>query len=68
MAILWQCVLFGYTYSLAGNAADEAARAATAANAVTGGDGGACQAAGSEHLPGRLGRAPRSAAAPTGRS
>lgn len=53
MTILWQCVLYGYTYSLAGNAADEAARAATAANAVTpGAYGGACQDAGSENLPG----------------
>ncbi|NGO09877.1 MinD/ParA family protein [Streptomyces sp. HC44] len=53
MTILWQCVLYGYTYSLAGNAADEAARAATAANAVTpGAYGGACQDAGSERLPG----------------
>ncbi|MGP4045064.1 AAA family ATPase [Streptomyces sp. 2A115] len=53
MTILWQCVLYGYTYSLAGNAADEAARAATAANAVNpGAYGGACQDAGSEHLPG----------------
>ncbi|MFF3483646.1 CpaE family protein [Streptomyces sp. NPDC002701] len=53
MTILWQCVLYGYTYSLAGNAADEAARAATAANAVTpGAYGGACQDAGGEHLPG----------------
>ena len=52
MTILWQCVLYGYSYSLAGNAADEAARAATAAYAVDGDVGGACQAAGSEHLPG----------------
>ncbi|MCX5560395.1 AAA family ATPase [Streptomyces sp. NBC_00038] len=52
MTILWQCVLYGYSYSLAGNAADEAARAATAAYAVEGDVGGACQAAGSEHLPG----------------
>ncbi|WP_326720920.1 AAA family ATPase [Streptomyces sp. NBC_00243] len=52
MTILWQCVLYGYSYSLAGNAADEAARAATAAYAVGGDVGGACQAAGSEHLPG----------------
>ncbi|MGA5502084.1 AAA family ATPase [Streptomyces umbrinus] len=52
MTILWQCVLYGYTYSLAGNAADEAARAATAANSVTpGAYGGACADAGSEHLP-----------------
>jgi pilus assembly protein CpaE len=52
MAILWQCVLYGYTYSIAGNAADEAARAATAAYAVDGDVGGACQSAGSEDLPG----------------
>ncbi|WP_405885553.1 AAA family ATPase [Streptomyces sp. NBC_01136] len=53
MTILWQCVLYGYSYSLAGNAADEAARAATAANAVTpGAYQGACAAAGSKHLPG----------------
>ncbi|MEU9961623.1 AAA family ATPase [Streptomyces sp. NPDC050982] len=53
MTILWQCVLYGYTYSLAGNAADEAARAATAANAVTpGAYAGACQDAGSANLPG----------------
>ncbi|MPY60412.1 AAA family ATPase [Streptomyces spongiae] len=53
MAILWQCVLYGYTYSIAGNAADEAARAATAANALHPGEfTGACQAAGSKHLPG----------------
>ncbi|MFE9837072.1 CpaE family protein [Streptomyces sp. NPDC005551] len=52
MTILWQCVLYGYTWSLAGNAADEAARAATAAYAVDGDADGACQAAGAEHLPG----------------
>ncbi|MER5395088.1 AAA family ATPase [Streptomyces sp. NPDC002599] len=52
MTILWQCVLFGYSYSLAGNAADEAARAATAAYAVHGDVQGACDAAGSKHLPG----------------
>ncbi|MFJ5269037.1 CpaE family protein [Streptomyces sp. NPDC088358] len=53
MTILWQCVLYGYSYSLAGNAADEAARAATAAYAVDpGGYQGACAAAGSRHLPG----------------
>ncbi|WP_330288073.1 AAA family ATPase [Streptomyces sp. NBC_00576] len=53
MSILWQCVLYGYTYSLAGNAADEAARAATAAYAL---DptvyAGACEDAGGENLPG----------------
>ncbi|GAA3842808.1 AAA family ATPase [Streptomyces phyllanthi] len=53
MAILWQCVLYGYTYSIAGNAADEAARAGTAAYAVDPGNyQGPCQAAGSEDLPG----------------
>ncbi|WP_406374327.1 AAA family ATPase [Streptomyces sp. NBC_00647] len=52
MTILWQAVLYGYSYSLAGNAADEAARAATAAYAVNGDVTGACAAAGNEHLPG----------------
>jgi pilus assembly protein CpaE len=52
MTIMWQCVLYGYTYSLAGNAADEAARAGTAAYAVGGDAAGACAAAGSKHLPG----------------
>ncbi|NEC87633.1 AAA family ATPase [Streptomyces sp. SID12501] len=53
MSILWQCVLYGYTYSLVGNAADEAARAATAAYALDpGGYAGACESAGGEHLPG----------------
>ncbi|KAA0935334.1 MULTISPECIES: AAA family ATPase [Streptomyces] len=52
MTILWQCALYGYSYSLAGNAADEAARAATAAYAVDGDVAGACSAAGGEHLPG----------------
>ncbi|MFE1951391.1 CpaE family protein [Streptomyces sp. NPDC059524] len=51
MGLLWQCVLYGYTYSLAGNAADEAARAATAAYATAGDGQGACAAAGREHLP-----------------
>ncbi|MEU4800276.1 AAA family ATPase [Streptomyces sp. NPDC023327] len=52
MTILWQCALYGYTYSLAGNAADEAARAATAAHAAGEGEAAACSAAGQEHLPG----------------
>ncbi|WJV46485.1 AAA family ATPase [Streptomyces flavofungini] len=52
IGLLWQCALYGYTYSLAGNAADEAARAATAAAAVDGDYQGACAAAGKEHLPG----------------
>ncbi|MDX3644980.1 AAA family ATPase [Streptomyces sp. MB09-02B] len=52
MTILWQAALYGYTYSLAGNAADEAARAATAAYAVDGDVAGACETAGSANLPG----------------
>ncbi|MFC9679951.1 TadE/TadG family type IV pilus assembly protein [Streptomyces sp. NPDC056948] len=45
---LWQIVLVGYTYTLAGNAADEAVRAATATE--LGARDGACQAAGLKHL------------------
>ncbi|MCM2389181.1 TadE/TadG family type IV pilus assembly protein [Streptomyces albipurpureus] len=44
-ALLWQAALTGYTFALAGNAADEAVRAGT-----VGGDG-ACRAAGDAHLP-----------------
>ncbi|MCT4355557.1 pilus assembly protein [Streptomyces sp. Je 1-79] len=44
LAVLWQCVLVGYTFTLAGNAADEAARA--------GAVGGDCQEAGRRHLGG----------------
>ncbi|MFF1694119.1 CpaE family protein [Streptomyces sp. NPDC058257] len=51
MGLLWQCALYGYTFSLAGNAADEAARAATAAYAVGEGGAAACTAAAKEHLP-----------------
>ncbi|GAB2589646.1 hypothetical protein GCM10027168_23200 [Streptomyces capparidis] len=43
LALVWQCVLLGYTFTLAGNAADTAARAAAT--------GGACSSGG-EHLPG----------------
>ncbi|WP_200304294.1 AAA family ATPase [Streptomyces adelaidensis] len=52
MTILWQAALYGYTFTLVGNAADEAARAATAAYAVDGDVAGACQAAGTQNLPG----------------
>ncbi|WP_060180466.1 TadE/TadG family type IV pilus assembly protein [Streptomyces sp. IMTB 1903] len=41
---VWECVLIGYAFSLAGNAADEAARA----GAVHG--GAACDAAAREHI------------------
>ncbi|MDJ1134596.1 AAA family ATPase [Streptomyces iconiensis] len=50
LTLLWQCVLIGYTFSLAGNAADEAARAATGA-AAYGDPQGACESAAREHLP-----------------
>lgn len=43
---VWECVLIGYAYSLAGNAADEAARAGAVHGA------GACQAAAREHVSG----------------
>ncbi|MEU6989631.1 AAA family ATPase [Streptomyces sp. NPDC046465] len=51
MTILWQCALYGYSYALAGNAADEAARAATAAYAAGADEAGACSSAAREHLP-----------------
>ncbi|WP_415947916.1 AAA family ATPase [Streptomyces sp. KLOTTS4A1] len=51
IAILWQCVLYGYTYSLAGNAADEGARAGAVA-AVRGEDpAAACESAARARLP-----------------
>ncbi|MER5727837.1 TadE/TadG family type IV pilus assembly protein [Streptomyces sp. NPDC002138] len=46
VAAVWECVLIGYAFSLAGNAADEAARAGAAR-----GDG-ACAAAASRHIGG----------------
>ncbi|GAA4069547.1 septum formation initiator [Streptomyces shaanxiensis] len=49
LVLLWQFVLLGYTFSLAGNAADEAVRAATAAD--PGGRQAACQQAGLDKLP-----------------
>ncbi|WP_405489463.1 TadE/TadG family type IV pilus assembly protein [Streptomyces sp. NBC_00096] len=44
VAAVWECVLIGYAFSLAGNAADEAARA----GAVHG--DGACAAAAGDHI------------------
>ncbi|MCT9138005.1 TadE/TadG family type IV pilus assembly protein [Streptomyces violarus] len=46
---LWQIVLVGYTFTLAGNAADEAVRQATAAE-PGGARDAACEAAGLKHL------------------
>ncbi|KUJ66085.1 septum formation initiator [Streptomyces albus subsp. albus] len=48
LIVIWQCVLAGYTYSLAGNAADQGARAGAAAE--TGG-AAACARAAREDLP-----------------
>ncbi|MFE9772687.1 pilus assembly protein [Streptomyces sp. NPDC005931] len=50
LVVLWQLVLVGYTFVLAGNAADEAVRAGTAT--APGGRQGACQEAGLDKLPG----------------
>lgn len=50
LLLIWQCVLVGYTFTLAGNAADEAARAAAAAR--PGGQSAACDRAAKEDLPG----------------
>ncbi|MET9830659.1 TadE family protein [Streptomyces sp. NPDC006385] len=47
LVLMWQFVLLGYTYSLAGNAADEAVRAGTASEGQAG-----CEEAGLRHLPG----------------
>ncbi|MFI2430638.1 TadE family protein [Streptomyces sp. NPDC018693] len=49
LVLVWQFVLVGYTFALAGNAADEAVRAGTAA--PPGERLGACRAAGLEKLP-----------------
>ncbi|MFG2294907.1 TadE/TadG family type IV pilus assembly protein [Streptomyces sp. NPDC048603] len=49
IAAVWECVLIGYAFSLAGNAADEGARA----GAVEG--DGACASAVMEHVGGAWG-------------
>ncbi len=49
LVLMWQFVLLGYTFTLAGNAADEAVRAATAV--PEGERQGACQQAGLDKLP-----------------
>ncbi|MEU3722005.1 TadE/TadG family type IV pilus assembly protein [Streptomyces sp. NPDC031705] len=50
VAAVWECVLIGYAFSLAGNAADEAARAG-----AVHGDAGSCEAAAGEHIGGAWG-------------
>jgi hypothetical protein len=49
LIVVWQFVLVGYTFTLAGNAADEAVRAGTAVS--PGERQGACQEAGLDKLP-----------------
>ena len=49
LVLVWQFVLVGYTFTLAGNAADEAARAGTAASPA--GRQAACEQAGLDKLP-----------------
>ncbi|MET9930220.1 MULTISPECIES: TadE family protein [unclassified Streptomyces] len=46
LVVLWQCALVGYTFILAGNAADRGVRAAAAS-----GDMGDCRSVGREDLP-----------------
>ncbi|MET9373310.1 TadE/TadG family type IV pilus assembly protein [Streptomyces sp. NPDC002992] len=58
LVLLWQCVLVGYTFTLAGNAADEAVRA----GAVE----GDCQGAGMRHLEGAWAAGASVACAPSG--
>jgi hypothetical protein len=48
LVVMWQLVLVGYTFTLAGNAADEAVRAGTAA--TRGGRQAACEQAGLDKL------------------
>ncbi|MET7454699.1 TadE family protein [Streptomyces sp. NPDC005574] len=50
LVLMWQFVLLGYTFTLAGNAADEAVRAGTAAK--PGARQAACVQAGTDKLPG----------------
>ncbi|MEV5175686.1 TadE family protein [Streptomyces flaveolus] len=51
LVLMWQAVLVGYTFTLAGNAADEAVRAGTAAPRG-GARQAACAEAGLKHLSG----------------
>ncbi|WP_455711257.1 TadE/TadG family type IV pilus assembly protein [Streptomyces bacillaris] len=48
MLVLWECALIGYTFSLAGNAADVAARKGSGAEYAP---GAACRAGAMEDLP-----------------
>ncbi|MFI5750881.1 TadE family protein [Streptomyces sp. NPDC051644] len=48
MIALWQCALIGYTFSLAGNSADEAAHKGAIAQGLRGQE---CRDAAEKHLP-----------------
>lgn len=50
LIVLWQCALVGYTYTLAGNAADKAAREATSADVWQESRQQACERGGEEDL------------------
>lgn len=50
LVLMWQCVLVGYAFTLAGNAADEGVRAGTAA--PRGARFGVCEQAALGHLSG----------------
>ncbi|MCB5182476.1 TadE/TadG family type IV pilus assembly protein, partial [Streptomyces antimicrobicus] len=58
VAAVWECVLIGYGFALAGNAADEAARAGAVSGA------GACAAAAGRHVADAW--APRTSCGPAG--
>ncbi|MFG2334610.1 TadE/TadG family type IV pilus assembly protein [Streptomyces sp. NPDC048604] len=53
LVVLWQCALIGYTFSLAGNAADKGVRAGTVTDRIwlPGGREQACEDAGRDDLP-----------------
>ncbi|WP_410536754.1 TadE/TadG family type IV pilus assembly protein [Streptomyces sp. KL2] len=52
LVLLWQCALLGYTYTLAGDAADRAAHQAAVADLRRESRGEACERAGKEGLEG----------------
>ncbi|MFP8883749.1 TadE/TadG family type IV pilus assembly protein [Streptomyces mangrovi] len=61
LVLLWQCALLGYTYTLAGNAADKAAHAAAVADLRRESRGQACERAGKEGLEGDWRKSARTA-------
>ncbi|MFD9095502.1 TadE/TadG family type IV pilus assembly protein [Streptomyces collinus] len=65
LVLMWQCVLVGYAYTLAGNAADEGARAGTAAPRGAARQA-ACEAAALKHLSGAWKGGAKVACSPSG--